>query len=255
MRMLKNTFIYFSNIFKINLIDLHLRYNRSRIGPFWITISTAILIFGLTFVNNSIFNTPIKEALIWITIGIVIWQYISSIILESLDLFDNQKMLNLPITFFDRTTFSVFKNLIILFHNFLLVLILLIYFKISVTKIHYFSLIYGFVLLIINSFSFTIIFGLLCLRFRDFIAIIKNLTYLLFLVTPIFWMPENISKNRSFILEYNILYQILQSVRDPLIGKQLSTYNLYLTFIFTLCFLILAIFQYKKFYKKAKFWI
>ena len=112
MRMLKNTFIYFSNIFKINLIDLHLRYNRSRIGPFWITISTAILNFGLTFVNNSIFNTPIKEALIWITIGIVIWQYISSIILESLDLFDNQKMLNLPITFFDRTTFSVFKNLI-----------------------------------------------------------------------------------------------------------------------------------------------
>ena len=254
MRMLKNTFIYFSNIFKINLIDLQLRYNRSRIGPFWITISTAILIFGLTYINNSIFNTHLKDALIWITIGMVLWQYISSIILDSLDLFDNQKMLNLPITFLDRTTFSVFKNLIILFHNFLLVFILIIYFKIPITKMH-FSVIYGFILIIFNSFSITIIFGLLCLRFRDFVAIIKNLTYLIFLVTPIFWMPENISNNRLFIVDYNILYQIIQSIRDPLIGKQLSTYNIYITLIFTLCILILAIFQYKKFYKQAKFWI
>lgn len=254
MRMLKNTFIYFSNIFKINLIDLQLRYNRSRIGPFWITISTAILIFGLTYINNSIFNTNLKEALIWITIGMVLWQYISSIILDSLDLFDNQKMLNLPITFLDRTTFSVFKNLIILFHNFLLVFVLIIYFKIPITKMH-FSVIYGFILIIVNSFSITIIFGLLCLRFRDFVAIIKNLTYLIFLVTPIFWMPENISNNRLFIVDYNILYQIIQSIRDPLIGKELSTYNIYITLIFTLCILILAIFQYKKFYKQAKFWI
>lgn len=254
MNILKNYFKYFFNIFKINLIDLQLRYNRSRIGPFWITISTAVLIFGLTVVNNSIFSTPLKDALIWITIGIVLWQYISSVILESLDLFDNQKILNLPITFFDRTTFSVFKNLIILFHNFLLIIILLIYFKISIIKIH-FSLIYGFFFLIINSFSITIIFGLLCLRFRDFIAIIKNLTYLVFLVTPIFWMPENISNNRSFIVEYNILFQIIQSIRDPLIGKQLSTYNLYIIFIFSFCLLILAIFLYKTFYKKAKFWI
>lgn len=243
-----------TNYIYLGWIQVKLKYNRSLLGPIWITISTLVLIGGMSLVNLSLFRVEIGEVMPWIAIGITCWGYISTVIEDSLKIFEDQRLLNIAITPFEVTAINVSKNFIIFFHNLFILIVVVIIFKLPVT-FNYFYLIYGCFILIINSFSFTIIFGILCLRFRDFVLIIKNLLFLLFLMTPIFWIPNTLNNNRIILADYNPLYQIIQTIRDPLLGEQLSSLCLIYTLIFTSLFLLVAILVYKKNYKKLVFWI
>ncbi|MDP4836463.1 MAG: ABC transporter permease, partial [Burkholderiales bacterium] len=41
--------------------DVKQRYRRSKLGPFWLTISMGVLIGALGLVFGGIFNTPMRE--------------------------------------------------------------------------------------------------------------------------------------------------------------------------------------------------
>ncbi len=74
-------------------------------------------------------------------------------------------------------------------------------------------------------------------------------------MTPIFWMPELLKGNRMILADINIVYQIIQSVRGPLLGNALSSYTITYLSIFTIVTAIFALIIYKKFHKKIVFWI
>ena len=103
--------------------------------------------------------------------------------------------------------------------------------------------------------SFSIVFGLLCLRYRDYISIIKSLLYLVFLMTPIFWMPTVLTNNRKVLVDVNPVYQIIQTIRDPFLGNPISSYGFYFTIIFTFICGIIALNYYRKFSKIFRIWI
>ena len=44
---------YLTSCLELSWIDIKLRYSRSILGPFWIVLSSMVLIGGLTFVFNS----------------------------------------------------------------------------------------------------------------------------------------------------------------------------------------------------------
>ncbi len=190
----------------------------------------------------------------WVAIGIIIWTYISTMIDDSTEIFNNNLILNVKISVIDIAIIGIFKNLIILLHNAVIIIFVLLVFQINLT-INIFFIFYGLCIILINSFSVTIIFGILCLRYRDFILIIKNLLYLLFLMTPIFWTPSVLTDNRIILADVNILYQIIQTIRDPLLGNALSTYNLLYTFIFSILFFIFSLLIFKKYKNRIVFWI
>ena len=68
-------------------------------------------------------------------------------------------------------------------------------------------------------------------------------------------MPDVLKGNRAILADYNILFQLIQTIRDPLLGNSLSTYNLLFTSLFTLFFAIFTILIYKKYAKKFNLWI
>src|SRR4029079_6454540 len=57
--------------------DVRQRYRRSVLGPFWITITQAILIATLSFVFGSILGSNISTLLPSLSIGIILWAFIS----------------------------------------------------------------------------------------------------------------------------------------------------------------------------------
>ena len=223
-------------------------------GPFWITLSCCILVLGLTFINISLFNTDLKVILPWISVGIIFWNYITSIIEDSTKIFDNQKLLNISIELIDLVSVNIFKNIIILFHNFIVILLIFLFLGVELNA-NFFFIFFGIAIFVINSYCFSILFGLLCLRFRDFILIIKNALYLIFLITPVFWLPDSLSKNKLLLVDYNIVFQIIQSIRDPLLGNKLTSNCIFINIFFSIILLILTTFFYNKYKKKALFWI
>jgi lipopolysaccharide transport system permease protein len=252
--MIPNIKTKISSYLALGWIEVQLKYTRSLLGPFWITLSACILIGGMTIVNLSLFGLNIEEVMPWIAVGIIMWNYIVVIIEESLGIFDDQKILNIRIEPVDIIAIQICKNLIILLHNLIILVPIIFIFDLPITK-NYFYLLYGFTIFLINSFSFTTIFGILCLRYRDFVLIIRNLLFLLFLMTPIFWVPVNLNNNRIAFVDYNILFQIIQTVRDPLLGNPINNFCFLITSIFTLVFLFISIIVYKKFKTRIVFWI
>lgn len=242
------------NFIFLGWIQVKLKYTRSLLGPLWITISTIVLIGGMSLVNLSLFKVDIREVMPWIAIGITCWGYIAITIEDSTIMFEDQKLLNIAISPFEVAAINVAKNFIIFFHNLFILILVVIIFQLPVT-LNYLFLIYGSIIFILNSFSFTIIFGFLCLRYRDFILIIKNLLFLLFLMTPIFWIPHTLNNNRIILADFNPLFQIIQTIRDPLLGNPLTMLCLVQTSIFTLFFLIISLIVYKQKHNKLVFWI
>src|ERR1044072_2328255 len=63
--------------------DVRQRYRRSRVGQFWITLSMGIFIVAIGPVYAILFATELKEFLPYLTVNIVVWSFISSMINDS----------------------------------------------------------------------------------------------------------------------------------------------------------------------------
>lgn len=53
--------------------DIKQRYRRSVIGPFWITISQAVIALGLGLLYSQLFATPVEVFLPYISTGFILW--------------------------------------------------------------------------------------------------------------------------------------------------------------------------------------
>ena len=96
--------------------DIKQRYRRSIIGPFWLTLSTAILVATLGLLYSQILKQPLTFYLPYIGIGIIIWSFISSCVNEACAVFISSeaaiKQLRIPLSV--HAYRLVWRNLIIL---------------------------------------------------------------------------------------------------------------------------------------------
>ena len=196
----------------------------------------------------------VKTVVPWIAIGVIIWGFILTVVEEGSQMLINDVFNNLAIKPIKWCLIHVFKNVIILAHNSIVIFLALYFTDVKLT-INAFWIFYGIIILLINALCFSVILSFLCTRYRDFILIIRNLMFLLFLITPIFWMPDLLKGNRALLADWNIIYQLIQTIRDPLLGMSLNKFNLMYTSSFTLVFIILTIFIYKKYEKRFNLWI
>ena len=58
--------------------DIRQRYRRSVLGPFWITISTAVMIVALGFLWTQIFHVDVPSFLPFFAAGTIMWVFIST---------------------------------------------------------------------------------------------------------------------------------------------------------------------------------
>ena len=67
--------------------DIRQRYRRSLLGPFWLTLSMGVMIGTIGYVYAKLFNQPTTEYLPYLTLGFIVWAFISGIVLELLHRF------------------------------------------------------------------------------------------------------------------------------------------------------------------------
>jgi lipopolysaccharide transport system permease protein len=75
----------------------------------------------------------------------------------------------------------------------------------------------GFALWIIDAFAACLALGTLCARFRDIPPIVGSVMQIAFFITPIMWRPEQLS-GRVGWLKLNPFNDLLEVVRQPLLG-------------------------------------
>ncbi|WKU20879.1 ABC transporter permease [Advenella alkanexedens] len=237
--------------------DVRQRYRRSALGPFWLTISMGIMISTMGLVFGQIFKSPLTEFLPFLSIGIILWGFISVSISEGCTSFiDAQAIIKqLPIPLFVHIIRTIWRNILILAHNIVIFPLIFIAVGKSLNLTMLISIL-GFLLLIINLTWITLLVGLLSARFRDLPQIIASILQVVFYLTPIIWMPSLLPQRANlYLLDINPVYHLLEIVRSPLLGNFPTITNWVVTLILALFGWTLTLVMYGRYKNRIAYWL
>lgn len=195
------------------------QYRGTIIGPFWISVTTAMTATGLGLLYAKLFQNDIATHLPYVTISVAVWALISGYATAGASVFSGSAHVfqeyPLPISVF---MFRLMANQAMgFFFRLIVVLAVLMLFG------HYPDLSWGLALLGLAllfwiGFWFSAVFGILHAYFRDFGQLLGSLLTFIFFMTPIFWRADRLG-DYAFIIDYNPFYHLLQIVRGPLLGE------------------------------------
>ena len=213
------------------------RFARTALGSFWLGFSNLLSIATLGVVYGTVFAvTDFNSYLIYLGIGLVIWNSICSSISSAPILFINNRSniqsLKLKPIFYvlEEWAFQVQT----FFQSFLLVFLVLLFFHKSIFYNLFLSSYLPFLNLFIFLFWFPLVIALISLRFSDFAQLVPIVLQLTFLISPILYRKENLG-DLNWITNINFIYLIIDSLRSSLIDSYIN-YNIQLI-IFSINFL------------------
>ena len=207
--------------------DIRQRYRRSSLGPFWITISMGVTIACIGIIFGSIFKSPMSEFLPFLSAGLILWGFISSVLIEATTVFPNAEGIirQLPIPLFTHIFRMIMRNIYILAHNLLVLPIVYICVRKNIS-LDILMFIPGFILLLVNLAWMSLFISILCARFRDLTQIVASVLQVFFYITPIIWMPSLLpSRSSMMVLEPNPFYHLLSITRNPLLNAPIELSN------------------------------
>lgn len=212
--------------FVLGLNDVLARYRGSILGPFWITLTTAIFVLGIGFLYAGLMKVSLERYLPWMTTGLVVWNLISQTVLESSEAFVNvsnvMRQTNFPAPIFVWRV--VWRNVLTFLHQAPVLLVIAIKFG-YIGRIHWLEALAGLFLILLNLTWFSLACAIVCARFRDLKQILASMTQLLFFLSPVLWIPNEMKGVGGKLLALNPVVHMLNVLRGPLIGEGMTVYG------------------------------
>ena len=235
--------------------DIRMRYRGSLLGPFWLTISMVIMIAAMGLIYARLFNMEISRYLPFLTVGLVVWNFVSTVIIEGCQTFLSAQnvITQVRMPFSMHAWRTVCRNLIVLAHNIVIVPLVLIIFHVPVDWTVIF-IVPAFVILTINGIWISILLGMISARYRDVPPIVMSLVQVVFFVTPIFWPPEALGIWMQ-ALPLNPLFAAVDVVRAPLLGGAPLTYSWTVLLIATVIGCVGTFALFARFRSRITYWI
>src|SRR5262252_9786271 len=146
--------------------DIKMRYRGSLLGPFWLTISMVIMIAAMGLIYARMFNMEITHYLPFLTVGLVIWNFVSTVIIEGCQTFlsAHNIITQVRMPFSVHAWRSVYRNLIVLAHNMVIIPLVLIIFSLPVGW-SVLIIVPALLILTINGIWVTILLGMISARY------------------------------------------------------------------------------------------
>ncbi len=203
-------------------LDIKLKYRGSLLGPFWLTISTAVWIGAMGGLYSVLFHQDLHIYLPFLALSLVTWNALSGLVSDACNTFTQAestiRAVRMP--FFVHALRVVVRTVISFAHNLPVILAVFAIFSVWPGAVAAQSLL-GFLLWIVDGFAACLLLGSLCARFRDIPPIVGSIMQIAFFITPIVWRPEQLGAH-GWWLPYNPFDAILETVRAPLLGLQAS---------------------------------
>lgn len=237
--------------------DIRQRYRRSTLGPFWITISTGIMVATMGIIFGQVFKAPMAELLPFLAAGLVIWSFISSTLTEATEVFVGAQAIirQLPIPLFVHVVRLLAKNFYIFLHNIVIFFLVLLYFHECLGLVSLLSIL-GLILLILNLSWLSLLLGIVCSRFRDLTQIVASLLQIFFYLTPIIWLPSLLPEKTSMmVLTGNPFFHLIEVVRAPLLNQVPTSLNWIFTIVFAILGWLFTIFIFNRYRSKIAYWL
>lgn len=199
-------------------LDIKLKYRGSVLGPFWLTISTAVMIASMGTLYGVLFHMDLRHYLPFLALSLVAWNALSGLVGEACHTFAGAegtiRATRMP--FSVQAMRVVVRSALQLAHNLPVVLGVFAVFDVWPGLIGL-RAIPALLLWAVDGFALCFLLGAICLRFRDIPPIVGSIMQIGFFVTPIVWRPEQLGA-KGWWLPLNPFDSLLEIVRAPLLG-------------------------------------
>lgn len=201
-------------------VDIKLRYRGSVLGPFWLTLSTAIMIGAMGVIYATLFHVEMRSYFPFLALSLILWSFLSTLVSEACTSYTAVETVirGVRLPFIVHALRVVLRNLLVLGHNVIVIVAVYLIFRIwpGTTGL---LILPGLVLWAIDAIAITLLLGALCARFRDIPPIVASLMQMAFYVTPVMWQPSLIGPQLRWLLPLNPFDSLLEVIRDPLLGE------------------------------------
>ena len=207
--------------------DIRQRYKRSLLGPIWITISMAVTAVALGVLYAGLFGNDLSVQLPYLLVGFIVWGFVSGCVNEGAEVFTSNVGLirHLPAPLSVHVYRLVWRQSLFFAHNAVVYFVMLMVFPQDLGW-NTLTVFPALALLVINGAWVALLLGIVTTRFRDLKPITQSIVQLLFFLTPIVWIYQDLldSENpavaqRARLVEFNPLLHYLEIIRRPLLGQ------------------------------------
>ena len=237
------------------LQDIKLRYRGSILGPFWLTTSTLVMVVAMGAIYSTLFHMDAASYLPYLAIGLVIWQFISTVVTEGCDTFLRAESViqQIPIPFSVHAYRAVCRNLLVLAHSFVIIPIAIVIFGPPISW-RVVEAVAGLVMLAIDALWISVLLGMISARFRDVPPIVGNFLQVAFFLTPVFWPIEAVGGWKR-LLALNPLFAAIDVIRAPLLGKAAVPTSWAIVFVSTVVGCAVTFLLFARFRTRIAYWI
>ena len=205
---------------RLGIQDVRLKFRRSALGVGWIFVNLAVLVLAIGFIYANLLGQSPREFIPYLTIGLILWGYLTNSIVEGGNAFINSegyiKQISLPIyVYIFRAFASIGLTALIALCAFVLVAVIYGVPLGTGTLL----VVPGLALMMTTSLLLIAIFAHLNARFRDVAHMASVGMQVLFYVTPVIFPADLLRRRRnlSYVIDLNPMYHLLEVVRRPLL--------------------------------------
>ncbi len=166
-------------------LDIRLRYRGSLLGPFWLTLSTGIMVAALGFLYSTLFQMNLQEYLPFLALSLVLWNAIAAMVSDACVSFTQHEGMirSIRMPFFIYALRTLVRNAIVLAHNIPVILVVWAVFD-TWPGWHAVLMLPGLVLWLVDGLAVSLLLGAFCARFRDIPPIVASIMQIAFLSAP-----------------------------------------------------------------------
>jgi ABC-type polysaccharide/polyol phosphate export permease len=238
------------------ILEIKSSYKRTILGPFWIVITTFVLIFAMGPLYSYIFKIKFEDYFLYIVCGFTFWEFIKQNILEATKIFpeSNGIILSQPFPISLYIFKSLYKNIIIFLHNLIVVIPTVFFFNNNISFNTFFFFTIGAAINCITIFFLSLIISIICTRYKDMAQIIVSILTVMFFLTPILWTVD-MAGERAFFVYGNIFFIMIDVIRLPLISSNIPVNSLIALVALNLIIIPLSLYIFGKFKSKIAYWV
>ena len=201
--------------------DIKQRYRRSVIGPLWLTLGVGINVACIGVIWGNLFGFDAERFIPYLTLGLIYWDFMTSIINSSCSVFysNSRFILQIKKPFFVYIIWTIWRQLLIFFHNILVFVVIIFMFDVNLWDTIYLAPI-ALLLLVFTMTPYALILAVISTRYRDIPPVVSSIINVMFFVSPILWSKEQLGERGVALLDLNPLSHILEVIRGPLLGVE-----------------------------------
>ncbi|WP_075014533.1 galactan export ABC transporter permease subunit Wzm/RfbD [Geodermatophilus obscurus] len=243
--------------------DIRQRYRRSVLGPVWITISMAVTAVALGILYSGLFDIELSRFLPHVLVGFIVWAFISGCIAEGSEVFiANEGLIkHLPSPLSVHVYRLVWRQSLFFAHNMLVYLVMLLVYPqpLKWTAVYAIA---AFAVLAVNGVWVALTVGIVTTRFRDILPITQSVVQLMFFLTPIVWVYDELVNSpnpeiaeRARLAEFNPFLHYVEIIRRPLLGQDQVWRHWVVVLVITVVGWALTMLVLRRYRSRVSYWV